>query len=297
MRPRCSFRIPPIRAMATALCVCVAAMPAVAQDSGASLFSRLPANIQATKVVRMVGDSFPPYRIVGEDGKVTGVESDLARALEPILGVKIEQTIVNGLPAIIAGIDTGRYELSSGPLLSTKAREERYDMLPWLLSKPAYILPASASAKVKRLEDLCGMRIVFSAGSVSEEYQKMLSQRCTAGGLNAVRDVALQEKDTIVLAMQSGRADAASIQLAAARYLQHLSPDKYYVQTDQTDAMGVLNLGFVMKKGSPLGPVLLDAMRRLQASGQYSQILSKWGLETTQQPVMRLNPASSEVAK
>ncbi|MBO9516414.1 MAG: transporter substrate-binding domain-containing protein [Variovorax sp.] len=292
---RCAFRLSPIPLVAAAFCL--GALPAAAQDNGPSLFSRLPANVQATKVVRMVGDSFAPYRIVGDDGKVTGVESDLARALEPLLGVKIEQTIVNGLPAIIAGLDTGRYELSSGPLLSTRTREDRYDILPWLLSKPAYILPASAAGKVKRLEDLCGMRIAFSAGSVSEEYQKMLSQRCTSAGLPGVRDVALQEKDTIVMAMQSGRADAASIQLAAARYLQHLSPDKFHVQTDQTDALGVLNLGFVMKKGSPLAPVLLDAMKRLQASGQYTQILSKWGLETTQQPVMRLNPASSEVAR
>ena len=287
-----------LRALACGLAAGSAVSVAAAQDAGAPLFARLPAAVQSSKVIRLVGDSFPPYRIVGEDGKtVTGLETDLVRALEPLLGVRFEQTIVNGLPAIIAGIDTGRYDLSTGPLLSTKAREERYDMLPWLLSKPAYILPGQAAGKVKRLEDLCGLRISFSAGSVSEEYQKMLTQRCTAAGLPAVRDVPLQEKDTVVLALQSGRADAASIQLAAAMYMQHLSPGKYYVQTDQTDAMGVLNLGFVVKKGSSLSPVLLEAMKRLQASGQYTQILAKWGLEATQQPAMRLNPASAETAR
>ena len=40
--------------------------------------------------------------------------------------------------AMLAGIDTGRYDLSAGPLLSTKAREERYDILTWMLSKPAF---------------------------------------------------------------------------------------------------------------------------------------------------------------
>ncbi len=297
MRLRCSSRILPVHFAACVLCFGATALPAVAQNSASNLFARLPAAVQNSKAIRMVGDSFPPYRIVGEDGKITGIETDLARALEPVLGVKIEQTVVNGLPAIIAGLDTGRYDLSSGPLLSTKTREERYDILPWLLSKPAYILPASASTKVKKLEDLCGMRISFSAGSVSEEYQKKLSERCTAAKLPPVRDVALQEKDTIVLAMQSGRADAASIQLAAGKYLQHTTPGKYHVQTDQTDALGVLNLGFVLKKGSPLSPVLLDAMKRLQTSGQYAQIMKKWGLEDTQQPAMRLNPATSEAGK
>lgn len=259
----------------------------------APLFDLLPPAVKSSKVIKFVGDSFPPYRIVGEDGRtVTGIESDLARALEPLLGVKIEQTIVSNLPALIAGIDTGRYDLSTGPMLSTKAREERYDILPWLLSKPAYILPASAAAKMKRLEDLCGLRISFSAGSISEEYQRALTQRCTAAGLPPVRDVSLQEKDTLVLAVQSGRADAASIQLAAALYMQLQSPGKYYVQTDQTNALGVLHLGFVAKKNSPLGPALLEGMKRLQASGQYARILEKWGLGAAQEPEMRLNPSS-----
>jgi len=291
-QPRSVFR-----AFACALAAGLA-FPSMAQDAAASLFSRLPPAIQSAKVIRLVGDSFPPYRIVGADGKtVTGVETDLARALEPLLGVKFEQTIVSGLPALIAGIDTGRYDLTSGPLLSTKAREERYDVLPWLLSKPAYILAASAASRVRKLEDLCGMRISYSAGSVSEDYQKMLTQRCAAAGLQPVRDVPLQDKDTVVLAVQSGRADAASVQLAAAKYLQHLSPGKFHVQTDQTDGMGVLHLGFVTRKGSPLSGVMLDAMKRLQASGQYTQILAKWGLEAAQQPEMRLNPASAQAAR
>lgn len=265
-----------------------------AAQAKAPLFDRLPAAIQSARTIKLVGDSFPPYRIVEADGRtVSGIETDLARAMEPLLGVKFEQTIVSNLPAMLAGIDTGRYDLTSGPLLSTRKREERYDMIPWLLSKPAWLLPASAAPRVRKLEDLCGMRISFSAGSVSEEYQRRVSDRCVAAGLPAVRDVSLQEKDTLVLAVQSGRADAASTQLAVALHMVHQSPGKFHVQTDQTDALGLLHLGFVFRKGAELAPVMLEALRQLQSSGEYDRILAKWGMAPARQPVFRLNPSSS----
>jgi len=183
-----------------------------AQGKPAPLFDRLPASIKSTKVLKLVGDSFSPYRIVGEDGKtITGIDTDLARALEPILGVKIEQTMVSNLPAILAGIDTGRYDLTTGPLLSTKAREERYDIITWMLSKPAFVVPVAAGKKVGRLEDLCGMRIAYPAGSAQEEYVKKVIERCLAAKLPAMQTVPLADQNATVLAAQAGRADVVGM--------------------------------------------------------------------------------------
>lgn len=239
----------------------------------------------------MVGDSFAPYRIVAPDGKVTGIETDLASALEPILGVRIEQTIVSNLPALLAGIDTGRYDLSSGPLLSTREREMRYDIVTWLLSKPAFVLPASGK-KPTRLEDLCGMRIAFAAGSISEAYVNKVSERCGGARLPAAQPVGLQDQNAAILAMQSGRADAATSQLASGLYLQHQNPGKFVLLTDQTGALGVLHLGFVSKKDSGLAPVLLEALQRLWASGEYERILARYGLAGAKAPEPMLNPSS-----
>lgn len=269
----------------------IAPLASIAQAPSATLADRLPASVKSAGVLRMVGDSFAPYRIVAPDGKVAGIETDLARALEPILGVKIEQTIVSNLPALLAGIDTGRYDLSSGPLLSTREREMRYDIVTWLLSKPAFVLPASGR-RPARLEDLCGMRISFAAGSISETYVGKVADRCRAASLPAAQPVGLQDQNAAILAMQSGRADAATSQLASGLYLQQQNPGKFVLQTDQTDALGVLNLGFVTKKDSGLAPVLLEALQRLWASGEYERILARYGLEGAKAPAPMLNPSS-----
>ena len=259
----------------------------------APLYDRLPASIKASKTVKLVGDSFPPYRVVGEDGKtVAGVETDLVRALEPILGVRFEQTIVSNLPAILAGIDTGRYDLSSGPLLSTKPREERYDIVTWLLSKPAFMVPVASGRKTSTLEDLCGLRISYAAGSSQEQYVKKVDDRCVAAKRPVTQPVPLPDQNATVLAAQAGRADVASMQLSAALYLQRQNPGKFNVQTDQTDQLGVLHLGFVTKKNSELTPVLHEALQKLWASGEYARILEQWGLSAAKADAPRINPSS-----
>jgi polar amino acid transport system substrate-binding protein len=275
-------------ALATALCV---AVPAIAAAS--PLFERLPASVKSTRTITLVGDSFPPYRIVGEDGKtVTGVETDLARALEPILGVHFKQVIVSNLPAILAGIDTGRYDLSSGPLLATKEREQRYDIVTWLVSKPAFLLPTAGGHKTSTLEDLCGLRISYAAGPGQEPYLRKLDERCVAAKRPVTHLVALADQNAAVLAAQAGRSDVASMQLAAGLYLQRQNPGKFQVQTDQTNQLGILHLGFVMKKNSPLTPVLDDALKQLWASGEYARILEKWGLAPAKADAPRVNPNS-----
>lgn len=292
----------PVRALARLLAgaaVCAAALgvagvalPAAAQQR--SLHDRLPASIKNAKVLRLVGDSFAPYRIVGDDGKtVTGIDMDFARALEPILGVKVEMSIVSNLPAILAGIDTGRYDATMGPILSTKQREERYDMLPWLISKPAFVIPVSSGKKAVKIEDLCGWRVAYPTGSTAQEdVIKQVSARCAAARQPALVPVALADQNATVLAAQAGRADMAGMQLAGGLYLMSQNPGRFTIVTDSTDQLGILHQGVVMKKGGELTPVLVDAMRQVFASGEYNRIMEKWGLGPARVSELRLNPSS-----
>lgn len=280
---------------ALSLAVWTCSLSAFAQTASAPLFDRLPASVKSAKVLKMVGDSFAPYRIVGDDGRtVTGIDADMAKALEPLLGVKVELTIVSNLPAMLAGIDTGRYDLSAGPLLSTKAREERYDILTWMLSKPAFVLPVAGGRKTSKLDDLCGLRMSFPAGSAQEAYAAKVSERCVAGKKAPVEMVPLADQNATVLAAQSGRADVAGMQLAAALYLQQRNPGKFTIQTDETDGLGVLHQGFVMKKNAELSPVIHDALKELWKSGEYARLMDKWGLTLTKAPAPQLNPASNK---
>ncbi len=290
-KPGPAARVRPVRRLALMGLLLVGTASAWAQ---APLFERLPASIKSTRTLKMVGDVFAPYRMVGDDSKtVSGIDTDLARALEPLLGVKIEQTTVSNLPAMLAGLDTGRYDLTTGPLLSTKAREERYDIVTWIVSKPAFVIPTASGKKLSKLMDLCGLRVAYPAGSAQEPVAKQVSDRCVAAGRPALQMVPLADQNATVLATQSGRADATGMQFAAALHLQSANPGRFQIQTDETDGLGILLQGFVLKKGSELTPVLHDALKQLWASGEYARIMEKWGLGAAKALAPQLNPSSS----
>lgn len=280
-----------LRAFATAMLIVCGGASAFGQST-TSLFEQLPPDVKASKTLKLVGDIFPPYRILDKDGStLMGFDADLARALEPILGVKVEQHTVANLPAVLGGIDSGRYDVTFGPMLATVPRQERYDMITWLMSKPAFMIPLASGRKTSKIEDLCGTRIAVQSGSIAEETIRQLSERCEKKKLGAIEPVKLTDQNVTVVAALAGRADAISMQLTSALYLQTQNPGKFAIQTDETDQLGILYLGISLKKGSPLTPVLLDALKQVWSSGQYAKLMEKWNLSAAKIEGPMLNPA------
>ena len=277
-----------------ALLALVAATPlAAAPNPQAPLFNALPAAVQQAGKIQVVADMMPPYRIAGSDGKsLTGLEAELIDALETQVGVDMETTIVANGPAVFTGIDTGRYDVSFGPALATAEREKRYDMIPWLISKPAFVIPTQHGFKTQKLLDLCGRRISVMSGSAAIREIEALDKLCQAAGLKTVQQIVMPDQNATLLAAQSGRADAFSMQFAAALYLLKTRQGEFLVQTDETDTLTTLRLGMILKSGSALSPVLVKAMQALVDNGQYAAILERWGLAPAAIRVIQLNPNS-----
>ena len=96
------------------------------------LKAKLPEAIRtAGKMISVNNGSFPPYEIV-TGTEMTGASADLTDALGQILGVKIEHETVGGLPALLAGVNSGRYQFAFGSVGDFKSREEANEFVDWL---------------------------------------------------------------------------------------------------------------------------------------------------------------------
>lgn len=273
----------------------VAGPMAPAHASSAPLYNELPETIKKAGKIHVAADKLPPYRISSEDGrKVEGLEVELIQALEKQLGIPFETSIVANGPAIFTGIDTGRYDISFGPALATAEREKRYDIIPWLLSKPAFVLPAQHGLKTKSLMDLCGRRISVMTGSAAIREIEIMDGLCEKAGQKKVQQVVMPDQNATLLAAQSGRADAFSMQYAAALYLLKTRPGEYTVQTDESNSLTTLRLGMILKSGSALSPVMQKAMQNLLDNGEYKRILQNWGLDPASIDTIQLNPNSQK---
>jgi polar amino acid transport system substrate-binding protein len=260
-----------------------------------ALHDKLPQQFKGSGVIRFAGDSHPPYRILGADGKtVTGIDHDVQRALGAVLGVRTEITIVPGLPAALSGMLSGRYDGFNGPVKDTAEREEKFDAIVWMVTRTAYLVPRSGPGGVRSSADLCGKRVAGVDGSIVQDQTAHLSDWCGKKGKKPVTFIGFADTNGTILAAKSGRADVVGMTESAA--LDAMNAEKgeftYVTQTDEQGA-GVDQLAMLVPKTGGLGPVMLAAFKEIFANGEYDKIMKKYGLEKVAVEEPKLNTAGA----
>jgi len=283
--------------MFTALALLTAIFSASAQgitaaNPNAPLYAKLPPEIRAAGVLRFVGDSHPPYRIVTDNREISaGLEPELARALEKVLGVPIRHNVVNSLSATLAGLEAGRYDLALGPAVATVERQKRFDGVSWMNTRPAFVYPTDRPARYNTLLDLCGRKISFVAGSVTERTINQVIDLCRKAGKPPAVHVPLVDTNMTLVATQAGRADLASMTLTAALFAVHENGSRFGSYSDESGALGKDLLSLFVTKRSGLGPVMQAALQTLIDNGDYARVMANWGVSAARVDAPQLNVA------
>lgn len=260
---------------------------AIAQDAGLpklsvkeELHAKLPKDIKtAGKMISVNNGSFPPYEIV-TGTEMTGASADLTDALSQVLGVKIEHETVGGLPALLAGINSGRYQFAFGPVGDFKSREEANDFVDWVQEYVVFAVQKGNPKGITSLDTACGQRIAVMAGGSAEKVIKVQAEKCKTDGKDAVEVQSFTDQPSSILAVRSKRSDAFfSSQAPLTYFVSQANGQLELTGVGQKNGFENLYQGAVVPKGSPLGPVLSDAMKLLMENGTYAAIMKKWGLE------------------
>jgi polar amino acid transport system substrate-binding protein len=244
------------------------------------LHDRLPEDIKsAGKMISVNNGSFPPYEIV--TGTVmTGASADLTDALSQLLGVKIEHATVGGLPALLAGVNSGRYQFAFGPVGDYKDREASNDFVDWVQEFVVFATLKGNPKGITSLDTSCGQRVSVMAGGSAERVIKVQSDKCVADGKAAVEVQSYTDQPASILAVRSKRADAFfSSQAPLTYFVSQANGQLELTGVGQSNGFSDIFQGAVVPKGSPLGPIFVDAFKVMMADGTYAKIMKKWGLE------------------
>lgn len=253
--------------------------PLAAPDPKAPFYAQLPEAVRQAGVLRFVGDAHPPYRIVSDDRRIAdGLEPALARALERQLGVPIRHHVVNSLSATLAGIEAGRYDVALGPGVATLERQKRFDGVAWMRTRPAFVYPNDRTPRYASPLDLCGKRISYVAGSVTERVTERVVAQCAAAGRPPALHVPLVDNNMTLVATQAGRADVAGMTLTSALHAVHVNGARFGMYSDESGSLGGERVSLFVSKRSGLGPVLRDAMQAVMDSGEYLRLMKAWGV-------------------
>lgn len=295
---RAKIALVPLVAVALALTGCAASggdspepTESAAMGADAPFYDLLPDEIKEAGVITMAGDTHPPYRTIEEDGSFTGIDPDLQAALSEQLGVPFEMVTSSGLDAMLTGMLSGRYDGFNGPVRATAEREADFDAIVWMTTRTSYVYTADREDDFPDSEAVCGQRVAGVVGSVTETQLARLNEWCAAEGLDPAEFIGLEDTNSTILALNSGRADVVGTTQASAIDLLASKPDEYgYVmQTDEQGA-GVDKLAMFLPKGSGLAEAMMAAFEAIFEDGQYAEIMKAYGITDAEVDEPVLNP-------
>lgn len=268
------------------------------QKMDQALHDRLPAQIkQAGKMISVNNGSFPPYEIVNGPHSMDGASADLTVALGQLLGVKIEHATVSGLSGVLAGINSGRYQMAIGPIGDYPDRQQKVDFIDYVQEFVVFGVQKGNPEHINGLADTCGKRIAVMAAGSAEQVIRKQSAACEAAGKPAVVVQSFTDQPSSILAVRSKRSDAFfSSQAPLTYFIEQAQGQLELSGQGQKNGFGDIFQGTVVPKGSPLGEVVLDAYKELFANGTYAAIMKKWQLDGNMLPQPGRNLAQ-ETAK
>jgi polar amino acid transport system substrate-binding protein len=267
-----------------------AAAPPSGQHSGtkAPLFDALPDSVRKAGEINVGMElSTKPLAIYADDGHTPeGIDPDLAMAVGPLLGVKVNiQNIAfaQGIPAI----NTGRIDMYWTFTNDTPERRQQVDVVDFTQNGQAVLLPAADHKGIKSLDDLCGTTISIQSGSNNLDVANGQSEKCVGAGKSKVTVLQFDELPQALLQLKGGRADALMTSYAIAGY--YAKSDSSYTLMPGPP-IGLTPAGVTFKKGNTaLEQALQQALQKLVDDGTYGKLFDKWGLSALQLKTITIN--------
>jgi His/Glu/Gln/Arg/opine family amino acid ABC transporter permease subunit len=268
----------PRLALASALLLLLVAEPLLAQRAPSALervraAGRLRVGIDAT---------YPPFGIA-EGGEFSGFDVDIARAIARDL--RVEAELVNAsFDGVFPALQNGSFDAVISAVTITPERS-----VTLLFSDP-YIaagqqIVVRGDSTIAGPEDLAGRTV---AVQINTTAQFAMEKR---------PGVAIAKYNTIDLALldlQNGRVDAVASDGPVLRYMVRRSfPGLKTVGAEYTDEQ----FGVVLARGADdLRRAINAALWRLQDSGEYAKIYSKWFGDTAERGVATAAPRAFDTA-
>ncbi len=241
--------------------------------SQANLAALLPADIKTKGELKIgIGPNYPPNEYIDAAGKIVGWDVQLFDAVAAKLGLRT--TYVNSqFPQILAGINTGNYDLGVSSFTDNKKREETVDFVTYFSAGTQW---ASLKGETVDPENACGLRV--AAQTNTNQLLKTLpaaNTKCTAAGKAPIAIQSYADQAAANSAVVVGKADAVLADSPVIAYAVKQSGGKLQLDGKIYDAAPY---GWPVKKDSSLGPVLQKALESLIADGTYRKILENFGI-------------------
>lgn len=229
----------------------------------------------------------PPIGLWATDNKtLIGSDPDIARLLADSLGLKLKL-----VPAAWEdwplGLTAGRYDVAMFNIAVTEERKQKFDFATYRADNHAFAVKNDSSIRaINGPADVAGKRIIVGSGTNQERILLSWDAQNRAKGLAPVQPIYLSDDASATLALLSGRADATFGPQAMAAWKVASRGQTRIVGHGPFRAW----VAVTTKKGNGLDVALQQAINGTISSGQYQQVLARWGEQQEAVTASQVNP-------
>jgi polar amino acid transport system substrate-binding protein len=220
----------------------------------------------------------PPQAFLDGD-KPAGLAVDLGNALAEQMCLKAEFVNV-AFAGLFPGINAKKFDTIIAGVGITPARMETFDFVPYFQGGVRLLNRKESPVTFKNEDELCGLKVATQTGSTEAiGLERANKESCQEG--KKITILGYPNFNEAVQQLRKGVAEVAFVDWPFANYLAQAVPEFKLASPILSGTPGKPRNkhGMVVRKGdTAMATALADALKRIQASGQYDKILAKWNL-------------------
>jgi len=253
-----------------------------ASSAASTLFSKLPADIQSRKELRVGSDiEYAPIEFYKEGTQQTqGLDWDVAQAMGAKLGVTVTFVDDTDFAGIIGALQAGRFDVVMSAMNDTAERRGKgVDFIDYFRAGSSILVQKGNPKAVKGLDDLCGTTVSVQKGT-TQDTDILTPQVAKCQAAKKALNVLRFEKDTDALQqVKVGRAVADLEDFPVAAYNAKTSGGgkDFDVVAGQVGDIGSYGIA-VPSKNTALRDTLQAALKAAIDDGTYDRILAGWNV-------------------
>lgn len=267
----------------------VAKLPGVAFNQ--KLADGLPPAIKASKVLKVATDLTPPISFRAEDGKLIGIDADIAAALGVVLGIDVQMTDVGAGAAIVPAILSKRFDMTVSGINDDPELEKQVDVIDYMYDATTIMTIKDNPLGIKSMADLCGKKVAVPVGTFQGRMVEAASAKCAT----PMNIMSIPKMPDVLQAVRTGRADATVNGYATSVYTTTNQTGRGVgLQALPDVRLAVGYLGMLVSKDNPqLRNTVVASLQHMVDSGAYEAIMKKWSLGPLAVKTVKVNDAAS----